>query len=153
MMYILIYLGQIPRNFKIFVFKLNLPFLIEKCKNNNLGEFPDFYESTSTLYMIFAIFPENGHSVNSYFRSKFQKSFIGWIRKNPGIHPYYYSCVFLKNDDWGFKMKIFKFHGIQPRYIRTLCECVNAIAKRIRVIKVVFFTVGFDEMQIMNEKE
>jgi len=39
--------------------------------------------------MTFAIFL-NGHFGNGYFREKFKKSYIGWIRKNPSIHPHYY---------------------------------------------------------------
>ena len=43
------------------------------------------------------------------------------------------------------------------RYESYQYECKNATAKRMRarfrVIKVAFFTVCFDEMQIMNEKE
>ena len=86
-------LGSIPTNFKILVLNPNLSFLLENHRNDNKGEFPDFNEST--LYMTFKIF-ENGHFDNGYFCEKFQKSYIGWIRKNPRIHPSYLFCDFLQ---------------------------------------------------------
>ena len=39
-------------------------------------------------------FPENGHLDNGDFCEKFQKSYIGWIRKNPRIHPTYHFSIF-----------------------------------------------------------
>ena len=47
------WLGWIPRNFKIFIFKPKLSFLLKNHKNDSLAEPPDFCEFT--LYMIFKI--------------------------------------------------------------------------------------------------
>ena len=47
--------------------------------------------------------------------SKITKSYIGWIRKIPGIHATYHFCdLSSKNGKFRFKTKILKFHGIQP---------------------------------------
>ena len=45
--------GWIPRNFKIFTFKYKLSFLRKNHKNDKQDEFPDFYEFTLYLYMMF----------------------------------------------------------------------------------------------------
>jgi len=62
-------LGWIPRNFKTFIFKPNLSLLRKNYKNDNKGEFLDFYEFI--LYMIRPIFLKKVIiSDNSYFREK-----------------------------------------------------------------------------------
>ena len=77
-------LGQIPRNFKTSLFNLNLPFFKGKSQKFKRGRIPRFLRIHS-IYN-FRYFPENGHSDNGYFVEKF-KIYIGWIRKNPGVHP------------------------------------------------------------------
>ena len=50
------------------------------------------------------------------------KSYVGWIRENPGIHGSYHFCNFpSKIKNLGLKFKIFKFLGIQPKYGRKIC--------------------------------
>ena len=44
---------------------------------------------TYSPYIWFSRFCKNGHSDNGYFPEKFLITYIGWIRKNPGIHPSY----------------------------------------------------------------
>ena len=41
---------------------------------------------------------------------KSQKSYVGWIRKNPGIHSHLWFP--LKNDILGMEIKILKFPGL-----------------------------------------
>ena len=52
---------RFPRNFKTFIFKPELSFLMKNHQNDNQSEFLDFYEFI-------------GHSDNGYFREKFEKS-------------------------------------------------------------------------------
>ena len=61
-------------------------------KNDNSGEFPDFYECT--LYIIFEIFHGNSLYRNDHFQKKRENH--RWIRKNPGYHFY----VFPKNGEF-----------------------------------------------------
>ena len=60
------YLGRFPRNFKTLNFKPKLLFLMKNHKNDNKGEFLNFYEFT--LYMIFEFFYENSHYRNGHFQ-------------------------------------------------------------------------------------
>ena len=69
-MLIIIKLGQIPRNLKILVCILNMPFLRMNDKHYCEGEFPDCYEFT--LYMIFAISLKMAFSIMCIFVNTFQ---------------------------------------------------------------------------------
>ena len=61
--------GWIPRNFKNFILKPKLSFLMNNHKNDNCSGFPGFDELI--LYMIFAIF-WNFHSDNDYSHENFK---------------------------------------------------------------------------------
>ena len=67
----------IPKNFKIWIFNLNLPFSRENQKKFNKGEFLDF--SVFILYMNFSIFLKVAMPIMVF--AKFQKSYIGWIHR------------------------------------------------------------------------
>ena len=73
-------LGWSPRNFKTFIFKPKLSFLMENYKNDNQGEFIVFYELT--LYMIFLkmVIP-----IMTIFVTFFQKHIKGEFVKIQGF--------------------------------------------------------------------
>ena len=73
-----------------------MSFLREKCENDNLGEFPDFYEFTLYIYDIWD-FPEDDHSESDFL-----------IVTIP--------LKIFKNDNSGIQTKILKISGIQPRH-------------------------------------
>ena len=55
-------------------------------------------------------FPKNGLSDNGCFNEKFKKSYIGWIRKNLGIHAGKSLLWFsIKNDNLGLKLMFWNF--------------------------------------------
>ena len=44
------------------------------------------------------------------FNKKLGKSYIGWVRKNPGIHPSYHFCDFRSKMAYlGYKLKFWNF--------------------------------------------
>ena len=99
----LLTLGWIPRNFNIFIFEPKLSFLRENHKNDKWGEFPDFFE----LINIYDFGDFQGMAI---FVEHFKIIYVGWIRKNPSIHPSYYFLWFsLENDNSGLNMNILKF--------------------------------------------
>ena len=61
-------------------------------KNDELGWIPGF-QRTHPIY-VFRNIAENGHFDIGYFLENFWKSYIGWIRENPRIHPSYDLCDF-----------------------------------------------------------
>ena len=81
-------LGWIPRNFKIFICKLELSFLRENHKNENL-RWILWYLQINLIYD-FRCFPENGH-----FRWKF--------RNKPKIHTIYHFLAFPQK--WQFRLE------------------------------------------------
>ena len=84
------YIGWIPRNFEIFIFKPKLPFLSENHKNDNKGEFSGWILGFSQVHPIyvFLVFPRIAHSDNGYYHEKFWKQYKGRIHEIPGMrHP------------------------------------------------------------------
>ena len=79
----------------------------------NYVEFPDFNvlsERTTHPIYDFRYFAENDLSDNSYFLEKFWKSYIGWIRQNPGIHPSYnFRGFHSKKTNWAKKWLFLNF--------------------------------------------
>ena len=76
---------------------------VENYKKVDKSKFVNFFEFT--LYMIFKNFQE--------FSGKSQKSYIGWIRKNPGLHSCHHFCVSSSNIA-NFGKKNLKFLSIGP---------------------------------------
>ena len=94
----------------VIIFRLNLEKYIKKSQIWWLRWIPGFWR----IHPIYE-FPENSQSDNCYFREKFQKSYVEWIRQNPRIRPSYSFCDFSsKNVNLGLKLDILKFLGIQP---------------------------------------
>ena len=73
----------------------------------------------------FRDFPENGHSSNGYFHENFWKTNIGWIRKNPRIHPSYHCCDFSLNVRISAILRILPFHNEMGDILWDLnpCQC------------------------------
>ena len=65
-------------------------------------EFADFLKMTIAMMAI--------NAKNS------KQLYIGWIRKNPEIHPTYHFCDFPQKCQFRLKMKISKFLGMHPTY-------------------------------------
>ena len=96
------------------------------------GQFSDFYEIT--LFMFFKNWPENSRKWQ--FSEGKQKLYIGWTRKTPGIYSgYHFFTIFLKNYNFGLKIKILKFLGIQPMYTNTINENSSRTDSRSRGMK------------------
>ena len=69
----------------------------------------------SPYIWFFVNFPRKQPLSEWPFSAISRKSYIGYIRENPGIHPYYHFCDLpSKNDKLRLKINIMKFLGIQP---------------------------------------
>ena len=90
--------------FKIIIFEPKLSFSRKNKKIINRMNFQIFTNSSYVLYF------EISHKIG---QEKMRKSYRGWIRKNPRIHPSFHFCELTTHD---LKMKILKVYGIQPRY-------------------------------------
>ena len=88
---------------------------MENHKNDNKVESFDFNEFT--LNMIFKIFHENNHYRNGHFQGNRKNHIKGEFLKIREFSLVIRFVTFpLKNVSFGLKMKVLKFHGIQPNY-------------------------------------
>ena len=66
-------------------------------------------------------FSEIDHSDDGYSHEKFQKSYRGWIRKNPEIHPSHHFCDFpSKMTIWAQKWKFCNFSELSFLKLNTI---------------------------------
>ena len=111
------------QNFQNFLFEAQIVIFVQKGWPGWITGFLRIHPKYDFRY-----FPEIDHSDNGYFRGKFQKSYMGWLRKIPRI----IFVIFPQNDNLGLKkwhFTEFSLLMIQDTWLWRILKFLSVIVK------------------------